>query len=117
MAPPHDVPTAAELVEAVREWWERDVLPGEGPVHRFHARIAANLLAIVQREIELGGDHTIRHRQRLDQLGVADDAALAAAIRSGGLDARADEVRALVWASVRDKLEVANPWYLDRVEE
>ena len=46
------------------------------------------------------------------QLGVADDAALAAAIRSGELDDRMDEVRALVWQSVRDKLAVANPKYL-----
>ncbi len=27
-----------------------------------------------------------------------------------------DEVRRLVWESVRDKLAVANPKYLDRVE-
>ena len=48
----------------------------------------------------------------LRALGVADDAALAAAIRSGELDDRLDEVRALVWQSVRDKLAVANPKYL-----
>jgi hypothetical protein len=35
-----------------------------------------------------------------------------AAIRSGALDDRLGEVRDLVWASVRDKLAVANPNYL-----
>ncbi len=117
MGEPHDVPTAAELVEAVREWWERDVVPGTAPVDRFHARVAANILAIVERELELGPDQARRHRERLARMGVVDDAALAAAIRSGALDDRVDEVRELVWASVRDKLAVANPRYLERVEE
>jgi hypothetical protein len=42
---------------------------------------------------------------------VADDAALARAIRDGGLDDRLDEVTRAVRASVRDKLAVANPGY------
>ncbi|HEY5662532.1 MAG TPA: DUF6285 domain-containing protein [Ilumatobacter sp.] len=111
---PHDSPTAAELVEAVREWIERDVTAATS---RFHARVAANVLAIVEREIELGPEQAARHRRRLDRLGVADDRELAAAIRAGGFADRLDEVRALVWDSVRDKLLVANPGYLDRVEQ
>lgn len=112
---PHDVPTASELVEAVREWIERD-LGGGGPANRFHARVAANVLAIVERELELGPAQARAHAARLEQLGVADDAELAASIRDGTLDGRLDEVRELVWASVRDKLAVANPAYVDRVE-
>jgi hypothetical protein len=112
---PHDVPTTAELVEAVREWIERDVSGGR-PANRFHARVAANVLSIVQRELELGPAQTVAHRARLDRLGVADDAELAIAIRQGRLDDRLDEVRELVWESVRDKLAVANPRYLERVE-
>lgn len=112
---PHDVPSVAELVEAVREWIERDVTGDRAP-SRFHARVAANILAIVERELELGPAQSRAHAARLEQLGVADDAALAAAIRDGSLDSRLDEVRELVWASVRDKLAVANPEYLDRVE-
>ena len=112
---PHDVPTARELVEAVREWIERDA-SGDRPPNRFHARVATNVLAIVERELELGPAQARAHSRRLEQLGVADDAELAAAIRDGSLDGRLDEVRALVWASVRDKLAVANPKYLDRVE-
>lgn len=112
---PHDVPTAAELVEAVREWIERGAGGGDPP-NRFHARVAANILAIVQRELELGPAQAAAHRARLDRLGMADDAALSAAIRDGTCDGRIDEVRALVWESVRDKLAVANPRYLERVE-
>lgn len=114
MAEPHDVPTAAELLESVREWWEDDVVPSDAPVDRFHARVASNMLAIVQRELELGEVHQQRHRRRLDRLGMADDAELARAIRNGDLDDRLAEVRELVWESVRDKLAVANPRHLDR---
>ena len=112
---PHDVPTAGELVEAVREWIEREASGGRAP-NRFHSRVAANVLAMVERELELGPAQVRAHTARLDQLGVADDAELSAAIRAGTLDDRLDEVRDLVWASVRDKLAVANPAYLDRVE-
>ncbi|HSJ90469.1 MAG TPA: DUF6285 domain-containing protein [Ilumatobacter sp.] len=112
---PHDVPTARELVEAVREWIERDA-SGDRPPNRFHARVATNVLSIVERELEVGPAQARAHARRLEQLGVADDAELAAAIRDGSLDTRLEEVRDLVWASVRDKLAVANPKYLDRVE-
>lgn len=116
MSAPHDRPTAVELVEAVREWIRESMIDGAAEPNTFHARVAANMLAIVEREIELGPAQQAAHRLRLDRLGVADDAELAAAIRSGALDDRADEVRDLVWASVRDKLAVANPRHLDRVE-
>jgi hypothetical protein len=116
MGSPHDVPTAAELVEAVREWVQRTVVDADIPPTRFHARVAVNMLEMVEREIDLGPGHDEAHRDRLAELGVADDAELAVAIRLGRFDDRLAEVRELVWASVRDKLAVANPRYLDRVE-
>ena len=116
MSAPHDRPTASEMVEAVREWISTSIVAGEAAPNRFHARVAANMLAIVEREWELGEEQTIAHRARLDRLGAADDTELARAIRSGALDDRAGEVRALVWESVRAKLAVANPTYLDRTE-
>jgi Domain of unknown function (DUF6285) len=112
MAAPHDAPTAAQLVEAVREWIERDVMTATDPRTKFHARVAANVLAIVEREFELGAGQAEDHDARLAQLGMADDAELAAAIRERRLDDRADELRALLLESVVDKLAVANPKYL-----
>lgn len=109
---PHDEPTMGQLLEAVREWLQADVLAATQGKMQFDTRVAINVLAIVERELELGAGHAAAHRERLRLLGVADDAALAAAIRSGELDGRLDEVRALVWESVRDKLAVANPKYL-----
>jgi hypothetical protein len=109
---PHDVPTAEQLVESVREWLERDVLPATEGRLQFHARVAVNVLAMVERELAVGAQQAAAHEQRLAQLGCADDAELAARIRDGELDDRLPEVRDLVWASVRDKLAVANPKYL-----
>lgn len=112
MSQPHDVPTAAQLVEAVREFLERDVMEAtEGRV-QFHTRVAINALGIVQRELELGPAQTADHQARLERLGMADDAALAAAIRSGQLDDRRAEVVDALRESVRAKLEVSNPGYL-----
>lgn len=109
---PHDAPSAGQLVEAVREWLERDVLPAtEGRLH-YHARVAMNALSIVERELEVSEAQRDAHLDRLALLGVADDSELAAGIRSGRFDDRMDEVRELVWQSVRDKLVVANPKYL-----
>jgi hypothetical protein len=113
MTEPHDRPTAAELLDAVQEYLDRDVAEATTGRVRFHARVASNVVAMVAREIELGSAQAVAHRERLAALGFADDAALAAAIRSGGLDDRYDEVKAAVWASVADKLAVANPTYAD----
>ena len=91
----------AQLVEAVREWIERDLMTQRRPARpKFHARVAANVLAMVEREFELGEAQAAAHARRLEQLGVADDAELAAAIRDRRFDDRADEVRALLLESV-----------------
>jgi hypothetical protein len=113
MAKPHDRPTAAELVAAVREFLERDVLSATDGQVRFHARVAINVLGMVERELALGPPQAAAHAERLARLGVGGDAELAAAIRAGDLDDRAAEVRAVLLESVRDKLRVANPRYLE----
>ncbi len=113
---PHDVPTAAELIVAVREFLETDVLAAtEGRV-RFHTRVAVNVLAMVEREASLGPAQADAHLARLDALGYASERELAAAIRRGDLDARWAEVKSSIWATVRDKLAVANPAYADEPE-
>ncbi len=116
MSAPHDAPSAQQLVEAVREWLEREVLAAVEGRLQFHTRVAVNVLAMVERELELGPDQAAAHAERLAALGVADEAALAAAIRGGAFDDRYAEVRAVVAATVRDKLQVANPRYAEADE-
>jgi hypothetical protein len=106
-----DPPAAAELVEAVREWIAGDVTDAtEGRV-RFHARVAANALSIIERSIRFDPALDAAHAARLARLGVADDAALAAAIRAGELDDRWDEVHEALWAASRDALAISHPGY------
>ena len=110
---PHDMPSAAHLVEAVREFLERDVLPAlEGRV-QFHTRVAVNVLGMVERELVLGPEQAAQHAAGLAALGVADEAELAALVRGMAADdPRLDEVARLVRETVRAKLEVANPRHL-----
>jgi hypothetical protein len=108
---PHDIPSAAGLLDAVREFLESDVLPITEGRLRFHVRVAANVVGMVARELVLGPEQAAAHTERLNALGMTSDSELAAAIRSGALDWRAADVRAAVRATVEDKLAVANPAY------
>ena len=119
-----DRPTATELLDAVREFLERDVMQAvEGRV-QFHTRVAINVLDIVRRELELGTAHDTDQRTRLlavfgaaadDPRSTADlERALALALRTGTLsDEQQAAAAAHVRASVREKLSVANPKYLE----
>jgi aminoglycoside phosphotransferase (APT) family kinase protein len=109
----HGRPTALELVEAVRGFLEADVRDAlEGRVS-FNARVAANALAIVERELAQDADTARDHLAAISALGVADDASLARRIRAGDLDDRIEEVRSAIAPAVRARLEVANPRWLD----
>jgi len=113
-----DRPTAAELVAAVREFLEHDVMAAtEGRV-QFHTRVAVNALGMIERELTEGPALVDAERARAATLlGHAGDVRalereLAARTRDGSLDDRLDAVREHVRATVREKLLVANPGYL-----
>ena len=108
----HGRPTAEELVIAVREFLERDVMAATSGAVQFHTRVAMNALAAVERELHDGPAMAAAHDERLRALGFSSEAELADAIRSGSLDDRYDEVAVAVRATVHDKLAVANPEYL-----
>jgi hypothetical protein len=101
-------PTAAELVAAVADFLDSDVREAtEGQVS-FHARVAANVLRTVERELT-------DDRAAPELLGYPDETALAAAIRAGELDGRAGEVLPCLRALVRHRLAVAHPGYDETV--
>lgn len=104
-------PTAAELVAAVADFLDNDVrAETEGQVN-FHARVAANVLRIVERELldESASEVT----DALGKLGFSDEAQLAAAIRAGELDDRAADVLPVLRTLVRHRLAVAHPGYAE----
>jgi hypothetical protein len=102
----HYKPTAAELVAAVAEFLETEVHDGTGGALNFHARVAANVLRTVERE--LLDDTSDEPLQALRTLGFDDEAELAAAIRAGRCG---DEVVPALHALVRHRLRVAHPGY------
>ncbi len=122
-----DRPSRLELLDAVRGFLEADVIPALEGRKQFHARVAANVLAIVGRELALAGDQLAAEWQRLDALlgpmpmpANAEAAAgelgrrtaeLCERIRAGEADAGAYRRAVLdhVGATVREKLAVANP--------
>lgn len=109
---PHDVPTAAQLVEAVREWVETDAREAtEGRV-QFHTRVAATVLSTVERELTLGPSMADAHEARLAALGVESEADLAVRIRSGEWSTGDRNLLDALWQTTVDKLAVANPRYL-----
>ena len=116
-ASPFGRPSAAEMVEAVRAYLEdsqreESARVESAPGARFTARVARNVLSMVERELQWGAMFTEAHRQRLAALGFDDDRALAAAIRSGACDAQWSAVGHALAASARDQLLVANPSYV-----
>jgi hypothetical protein len=74
----NDRPSAAELLAAVERFLEETAVPGlEGPA-RFHARVAANVVRIVARELATEDAHAAREWDGLAVLLGADAAPPAA---------------------------------------
>ena len=100
-----DRPTTMELLEAVREFLEREVLPAL-TVHglKYRTRIALNLLRIVEREIP-GREARVREASH----------ELCERIRAGAADAGPWRARVLahVGAIVEEKLAINDPQRLE----
>jgi Domain of unknown function (DUF6285) len=107
--PLHGRPTAAELVAAVAEFLETDVRESTAGQVNFHARVAANVLRIVERE--LLADSADGVAGALAAVGCDDEAQLAAAIRAGELDGQGEQVQSALRALVSHRLSVAHPGY------
>jgi hypothetical protein len=122
---PDDRPTAAELVDAVTEFLERDLQPTLEGRLGFHTRVAVNALKIVRREMDLGPALDSARRTGLRTL-LGDGGAgapggrspreleleLARKIRDGSLDTRRPEVVAYLRATLRLQLDIVHPGYI-----
>ncbi len=115
-----DRPDAAELLEAVAEYLFAELRPEVPREQRFRVLVAANVCAVVARELQ-AGDEPVQEDLALFErlLGEPQEsareaaAALAERLRSGELDNRAEELVPELAAHVKRKLEVARPGYAD----
>lgn len=111
----HGRPTAAELVEAVREFLEGTLLAQVGSEHAFHLKVAINALGMVARELRQPAQAEAAHADRLAALGVGSDAELAALIRGGGGGPEdLARLHRVVLADVEARLAVGNPSFVER---
>ena len=94
----HGIPTTAELAAAVREFLEEEVMPATEGRLSFHARVAANVVAQLERELAGGLPDT------------SADASLCAAIRAGSIDL--EHASGLIRPTVVAKLRISNPRHL-----
>lgn len=113
----NDRPTTAELVEAVREFLEGEVQPALEGSLAFHARVAVNVLKIVERELALGQELGVAEHERLrallghdgDPEGLADE--LVEGIREGRLGLQTPGLVEHLRESVMGRLAIDNPRY------
>ncbi len=126
-----DRPTAPELLEAVAEYLFAELRPEVPQEQRFKLLVAANVCAVVARELR-GGEQPLREdlalfRELLGQPapepGVEEEPAdavraaqreLAVRLRAGALDDRLGGLTEQLREHVRRKLAVARPGYDER---
>ena len=110
----HQPPSAAELLRTVAATLADDVVPAlDGPT-QHRARVAANIVEIVAREVELGPDVRRTETDVLIEIAGTDDRHIvAAAFRSGAADEPSEHhrVRELLVQIARGDLSIAKPDY------
>jgi len=130
-----DRPTAIELIAAARQHLETEVLPSlQDPGVRFRTRVAANVLAIVERELTLAPANLVEELARLSALLEAETLTPASGadlvdsveretrrlrerVRAGDYDEgpRRQALLDHLKQTAIEKLRIANPKYLARV--
>ena len=127
-----DRPSYDELLAAVEQFLDAEIVPNVPGSRGFHARVAANAIRIVRRELSSEEDQLAAEWSGLDALlGPADrpsgredmrtalherNEALCKLIRSGDADDGEAAVKVFehVQRTVRDKLTVSDPALLER---
>ena len=114
----HNEPSLTEMLEAVRNYVATVAVPNLSGHAAFHGKVAVNLLDTAMREVALRTDAEARERMRLQALTASEDMhietlrrALAATIRSGGIDQTSTELMSHLRATTEDQLAIDQPHY------
>jgi hypothetical protein len=112
-----DQPSMLELVEAVRDFIEQRAMPELKGHTAFHARVAANALSIVARELDKGGPSGEAERARLKKLLGQDGSLmdlnreLCKRIREGAITLDTPGLAEHLTITTRDKVGIDQPNY------
>ena len=112
-----DEPTLTELTKAVADFLRDDIAPTITGHNAFKLRVAANMLDLVTRQLNLEGQSDAAEAARLKTLLGIDGSlielnrALAEAIASGELDLETPGLADHLWQTTLDKLAVDQPNY------
>jgi hypothetical protein len=112
-----DQPSMLELVKAVQNFIETKAMPELKGHTVFHARVAANALGVVARELELGPKAAEMEKSQLAALlghdGALEDLnrELCEQIRSGKIDIESDALRQHLELTTLDKVGIDQPNY------
>ena len=112
-----DQPSMRELVEAVRDFLEQKAMPELKGHTAFHARVAANALSIVARELEQGPhsarDELERLRNLLGHDGTLEDLnrELCGRIRAGDFTLATPGLGDHLAITTREKVAIDQPNY------
>lgn len=112
-----DQPSILELVEAVKNFLETHAMPELKGHTAFHARVAANALGIVARELQLGPHAAAEEKARLVKLlgsdGTLDELnrVLCTQIREGLIGLDTPGLAEHLEKTTRNKVSVDQPNY------
>jgi hypothetical protein len=112
-----DPPTATELLEAAAAFLREVAVPQLSGHASFHARVAANALDIVKRELELRPAAERDEHTRLQALLHTDgsleqlNALLSRRIAAGEIDLQTPGVAEHLWATTLAKVAIDQPTY------
>jgi hypothetical protein len=112
-----DRPDPQALLGAVRDFLQNDALPQLEGRAKLHARVAANVVALVQRQLEFAPRSDAAELARLRALLARDgslvelNAELARRIRQAELEPDDAALLDHLWAASLEKLAVDNPGY------
>jgi uncharacterized protein DUF6285 len=114
-----DRPAPDELLDAVASFLREQVTGASGAPLAFHARVAANAIDIVRRELQLAPAASARERAALVRLLNADPASdvaqlnrlLCERIAAGEMDLATPGLAEALWQITLDKLAVDQPTY------
>lgn len=120
---PDSRPPDRDMLQALKLFLERDILPDLQGAKRFHCRVAVNVVAMLIRARQLDPAQTSAEKSRLRKLLPKDTVAadlndlnreLAERIRSGAQDPFAPGLLDHIRQSLHDALSVNNPRWMQK---